>query len=120
MAKGDAALVLGLAGFVLGGAGVWLGASAKNTADTAFTKVESYANVSEEDGHMIEALGEKVSNLDRSGKELHRRLNEIDVSPRATQERIDELEKRIQQLEQGAPGGAPAGPQDATHPPKKQ
>ena len=96
MAKGDVALVAGLAGFLLGGVGVYLGAGAAKDAGELLAEVR---NVQKSDEESFAGLGEKVTKLDAASKELTRRLNLLDAAPGSRGDRLKAIEDRIASLE---------------------
>ena len=113
MERGDIGFVAGLAGFLLGGWAVFTALSMKSD-------VSSVMNERRADEDALSGLGARVEELDRSHKELTRRVNGLDANPRTLTERLGEIEKRLGELEaalaKSAPGAndAGTGPKSAT------
>ena len=94
MERGDIGFVAGLAGFLLGGWAVFTSLSMKSD-------VESVMNERKADEDALAGLGARVEDLDRSQKDLTRRVNSFDASPRSIDGRIQALEERLAALEAG-------------------
>jgi tetratricopeptide (TPR) repeat protein len=111
MQRGDVALVAGLAGFLLG-------AFAAYTAATMKADLDSVINERRVDEDALAGLGNRVDELDKSHKELARRVGGLSSDPKSLRESVERLQGRVTALEQGqAPpkvkDGEPAAPKGA-------
>jgi tetratricopeptide (TPR) repeat protein len=112
MERGDVGLVLGLAGFLLGGWAVFTARSMKPDLD-------SVMNERRIDEDALTGLGGRVDELDKSHKELTRRVNGLSSDPQQLRQAIERLNVRVDALEKGqAPpklkDGDPQPPKAAT------
>ncbi len=103
MNRGDVGLVLGLAGFLLGGAAIFIAAGSQKETSGRWDDIQGMVKADEES---ITGLGEKVKGLDATVKDLTRRVNAVDTSPRQSAGGLKDLEDRIAALE-AARGAAP-------------
>lgn len=110
MERGDIGFVAGLAGFLLGGWAVFTSLSMKSD-------LESVMNERKSDEDALAGMGARVEDLDRSQKELTRRVNSVDANPRSVDGRIKEIEERLAALEAVLAKTAP-GANDADTAPK--
>lgn len=120
MNRGDVGFVLGLAGFFLGGVAIYVAAGAQRETSGRWDDVRGMVKSDEEN---LAAMGEKLKSIDAAQKDLARRVNLVDTSPRLAENRLKELEDRVGTLESrgsGAPErdpgvvgtGGSAGPKD--------
>jgi TolA-binding protein len=103
MQRGDVGFVAGLAGFLLGGFAAFSAASMKSD-------LESVMNEREADQDALTGVGARVEDLERSHKELTRRVGGLSSDPKTAWEAIHDLQGRMQKLERGGAAAPANGP----------
>lgn len=107
MNRGDVGLVLGLAGFLLGGAAIFVASDAKRETSGRWEDIQGMVKSDEEN---LTGMAEKLKAYDAAQKDLARRVNLVDTSPRLAENRLKALEDRVGTLESrgtGAPDPSP-------------
>lgn len=94
MERGDVGFVAGVAGFLLGGAALVMSLGLT-------PRVKSLENVDAVDEDAISGTGHRVDDLEKSHKELGRRVSGLSAEPKELREAIERLQLRVTALEQG-------------------
>lgn len=98
MAKGDVALVAGIAGFLLGGVSVFVAVSARTDARDALNNA---SKGSEFERETIGGMGDKLTALDESVKALGKRVDRAGSDPNRLWESVKVLQAKVDALEKG-------------------
>jgi tetratricopeptide (TPR) repeat protein len=111
MNRGDVGLVLGLAGFLLGGFAVFESRSMKKDVD-------SLVNERRHDEDLVTNVGTRAEELARALKEVTARVNALDPNPRAHDDRLRQIEERLEAVEKRpfSTGPAPGANDPETQP----